>query len=73
MKLNNVNCFTSLFDGSTDAAMLYKQMSYVQYSDRTLLGINKVEIIQELFTLSKVDNSHADGVEKNKKFLRKES
>ena len=42
-----------------------KQMSYVQYSDRTLLGINKVEIIQELFTLSKVDNSHADRVEKN--------
>lgn len=40
-------------------------MSYVQYSDRTLLGINKVEIIQELFTLSKVDNSHADRVEKN--------
>ena len=40
-------------------------MSYVQYSDRTLLGINEVEIIQELSTLSKVDNSHADGVEKN--------
>ena len=45
--------------------LMLQYLSYVQYSDRTLLGINKVEIIQELFTLSKVDNSHADRVEKN--------
>ena len=60
-----------LFDGSTNAAMLKKEVAYVQYFDPTRLGSNKVKVIQEYFTLSEVDHSHADGVKKNHRFLIK--
>ena len=62
VKSNNVKFFNLLFDGSTDAAMSQKEVLYVQYFDPTPLGSNKVKIIQELFALSKVDHSHANGV-----------
>ena len=56
--------FSLLFDGSTDAAMFEKEVSYVQYFDPTPLGSSKVKVIQEFFALSEVDHSHADGVKK---------
>ena len=64
VKLNNVKFFSSLFDGSTDAAMFEKEVSYVQYFDPTPLGSSKVKVIQEFFALSEVDYSRADGVKK---------
>ena len=63
-KLNNVKFFSLLFDGSTDAANFEKEVSYVQYFDPTPLDSNKVKVIQEFFSLSKVDRSHANGVKK---------
>ena len=54
-----------LFDGSTDAAMLVKEVSYVQYFDPTPSDSDEVKTKQEFFALSKVDHSHADGVKKS--------
>ena len=54
-----------MFDGSTDAAMLVKEVSYVQYFDPTPSDSDEVKIKQEFFALSKVDHSHADGVKKS--------
>ena len=65
VKLNNLKFFSLFLDGLTDAAMLEKEVSHVEYFDQTPLVREKVKIIQEFFALSKVDHSHADDVKKN--------
>ena len=73
VKLNNVKFFNLLFDGSTDAAMLEKEVSYLQYFDPTPLASDEVKLYKN-FLLYQKSTTHADGVKKNHKgFLRKES
>ena len=45
VKLNNVKFFSLLLNGLTDAAMLKKEVSHVEYFDQTPLVMEKVKII----------------------------
>ena len=64
-EINSVNFFSVLCDGSNDASMKEKEVSFVQYFNPKPADSNEVSVEQQFLGLNDLKHSHAEGVKES--------